>query len=992
MNTLEFLQTILPEEGWKFLALGRPDHTGLAHKAYESLELMASAIESYDRQPKLTVYHACAAYKAANFEDPKTGKVKYRGEPNWFKAKSFWADIDCGPTKAAEGKGYADKKSAAVAIISFCRKYGFPDPMLVDSGGGIHCYWPLTQPIGPNSWRKLATGFKAALDAAGLLVDPTRTADLSSVLRPVGSSNKKPGRDVRAVKVRSSANPCTPGLFADAVAKAMQGLQVQAAPTRRYDAHLNDDLTAHLGPTIESSAREVADHCAQVGAMRDTQGDVNYEHWRGVIGVIKHCVEGYELAVEWSERRGETGHSNTDVMTRYESWSAGPATCAFFQGCNPTGCGDCQYKGKITSPIQLGRVMPEPQEQVVDVQPESEEAPVESFTVPAMPSGYSWASNRMLRFIPDKDGVLQQYAFCSTLFYPIQRIRKPDGTFAFTLRMHLPDQRVRDFEVDTAALAGASDTLKALGKYELLPTNNKDATMHLTAYIRDSVQKLMHEQREVDTLAHYGWREDMSGFLLGDRLYCKDGAVRRVYIGGSAVEHKAAFPEPRGTLAGYSEAVNFVYNREGSAPVQYAFCSAYGSLLTPFGEDSYNGILMCIVSPKSGRGKTTVGAAARYGLGDVQKMTFAGRSGSTWMARWAILGAFRNIPVVFDEMTDMEASQFSEMAYTISQGSDKARLTSAGGKVGFAERNMWAQSPDLTANEDMLAKLAQHNANTQAEAMRVMQINFGRYEVPIISPSELVSRALEQMRDNMGNAGDVFVRYMVANQDRVRSLFRSYEKTLSSMLPESEYRFYRNHAACTLTAAKLLVELGIVDFDLEVLEAFTHKLLRDQIDLVKAGNTTSPSDAVNRLVRDMSSRIIVTAGYRDLRTDARGPEDSLSRITGTPCGRRVLGSVNPNSTERIDPKVVGKLFMAKKEFNDWCAKNRIEPKEIIEHCRTVGWLVHWPEKFNIGRGTAHSTGACSVYAFDFHAMEGAVEKTSGPSVVDKEVHAVSSSH
>jgi hypothetical protein len=104
----------------------------------------------------------------------------------------------------------------------------------------------------------------------------------------------------------------------------------------------------------------------------------------------------------------------------------------------------------------------------------------------------------------------------------------------------------------------------------------------------------------------------------------------------------------------------------------------------------------------------------------------------------------------------------------------------------------------------------------------------------------------------------------------------------------------------------------------------------------------------------------------------------------------VLGSASPSSTEKVDPKVVGKLFVAKKEFNDWCSKNRIEPKEVIEHARTVGWLVPWSEKFNLGRGTPFSTGACSCFVFDFNAMEGTSEKTSGPVLVDTTQSVVSS--
>ena len=995
MDTLTFLKTILPEDGFKFVGLSRAGGSGIAHKAYESLELMASAIDSYDKQTNLTVYHACASYKEPSYETVVNGetKRKYRGEPNWFRAKEFWADIDCGDVKAAEGKGYATKRDAAVAILGFCRAHGFPDPMLVDSGGGIHCYWPLTQPIGPNSWRTMASGFKSSLAAAGLLVDPTRTADLSSVLRPVGSHNRKAGREVRAVKVVREGVVVEPKAFHAAVQAAVAKYDVlpQALISRQPVASLNDDLTAHLGPQIESSAQEIANHCNQVRVMRDTQGDVDYESWRGIIGIIKHCVEGEPLAHEWSQLRAATGHSNTDVDTRYNTWDTGPATCEHFQRCNPSGCSGCTHAGNIKSPIVLGRVLPEPAEATVNVVDETQPDATVEATVPPLPEGYEFQTDRMLRFIKDKDGVLQPYTFGHILFYPTQRIHKADGGYAFTIRMHLPDHRVRDFEVDTAAIASSSDLLKALSKYELMPSNNKDSTMHMTAYIRDSIRKLMAEQRETDTLTAFGWRDNMSGVLLGDRLYHKDGSIRKVFIGGAAADHRAAYPEPRGTLAAYSAAVNYIYNRENSQAAQYVFCNVYGSLITPFGEDSYNGALVAVNSGSSGKGKTSVWRSALYGICDANKMIFAGKEGATRNARWAIVGAHKNLPVVFDEMTDMDAAEVSSMAYTTSQGTDRARLTSSGGKVGFAEQHTWKAVVGLTANEDMHAKLAGHNANTQAEAVRMIGINFATYNVPIIDPAVEVSNAIDVMRENMGNAGHEFVKYIVTNQQKVSDLYAKIESKMSLLMPQSEYRFFRSHATCTLVAARILIDHNIVDFDYQLLEDFTVTLMTDLTAAVSKGNVTDPGEAVTRMVREMSSRILVTVGYRDVRTDARGPEESLSRLNGVAVGRRILGSPNKNSGEVIDPKLVGKLFIAKKDFGDWCAKNRVEVKEVLAYAKEHKWLVKSPtDRFNIGRGTAHSTGACACYCLDFAAIEGAADKTSGPSAVNLEVAAVSS--
>ena len=86
MDALTFLKTILPEDGYKFVGLSRAGNPGIAHKAYESLELMAEAIASYDKQTNLTVYHACAAYKEPSYEAIVNGetKKKYR-ESSWAR-------------------------------------------------------------------------------------------------------------------------------------------------------------------------------------------------------------------------------------------------------------------------------------------------------------------------------------------------------------------------------------------------------------------------------------------------------------------------------------------------------------------------------------------------------------------------------------------------------------------------------------------------------------------------------------------------------------------------------------------------------------------------------------------------------------------------------------------------------------------------------------------------------------------------------------------
>ena len=77
MDTLTFLQTILPETGIKYLALFKQGLPYPLHKSYESLETMAEAVANFNRDPEYTaVYHACGSYLAPFVPVDRDGKTK----------------------------------------------------------------------------------------------------------------------------------------------------------------------------------------------------------------------------------------------------------------------------------------------------------------------------------------------------------------------------------------------------------------------------------------------------------------------------------------------------------------------------------------------------------------------------------------------------------------------------------------------------------------------------------------------------------------------------------------------------------------------------------------------------------------------------------------------------------------------------------------------------------------------------------------------------
>lgn len=962
MNTLEFFQATLPAEGTYFLALFRPGSKAPAHKAFDSLEAMAEAVAKIEQaNPTWSIYHACASYNQPFIEVEVKGEIKrkYRVGENWNKAKSFWCDIDCGEDKASEGKGYATKKEAATAIVNFCTKSGFPRPMFVDSGNGIHCYWPLSKAIPADAWVRIASALKALFAHHGLLVDPSRTADFASILRPVGSFHKKGAP--KEVVCKQLAIENDPREFAGLVKNLVTGIKVDlprpAISQEMLDA--NADILGHVSSnvSIPVSAIKIAEKCSQVAEMRDLRGDVDHEHWRGVLGIIKHCVEGEELAQEWSN--GYSGYSEQETHDKFESWNTAPATCEFFKKCNPTGCQGCEYNGKINTPMVLGRIVVKQEAEVVEAIVDGEAMEVQ---IPDFPNGYRHDNGMLIRAMKDKDNIVHEVTVSPNLFYPLYRIRKEDGTYSLKLRVHLPNQKTREVEIDTACLASPQELAKALCRYEITGSNAKDSNLHMNAYMKDFLEKLKREADEVNTMTTYGWSPNLDSFLLGDRLYHSDGTIRKVFVGGSAKRLLPAFTM-KGTVEGYSSAISHIYNRPGMEPMQYVLMAAFGSILTPLVDSQYKGLIMSIAGSDTAKGKTTVCLNGLYAFGDAQELKIAaGEKTATVNGQFGMMSTLQNVPMLLDEMTHVKPEVVSTLSMLVTNGKGKLREQVRNNNVELAAIKDFALSLYATSNEGLHGKIAEAQGNSQAEAVRVIEINIDRYPETKIDPEkediEPVRRSIER---NVGVAGDKFIRYVVTHTDEIAIKIAKNVSMLSKHITASDYRFWRWHAAATLTALEITNELGITHFSYEKLSAFVIELFISMGTSVSQQNKITPDEALNKIISSLHDRIIVTSEYRDSR-DGRGPE--YANVRGEPAGRYINGNINSK-----DQFLAGKLFICNKEFIAACKPLRVDPVVVLRYATNVGVLVPYEKKFTLGRGTNVKTGNTNVVCIDQLKLE-----------------------
>jgi hypothetical protein len=530
------------------------------------------------------------------------------------------------------------------------------------------------------------------------------------------------------------------------------------------------------------------------------------------------------------------------------------------------------------------------------------------------------------------------------------------------VRAFMPRGGYVDFEMKAEVTGSDTDARKALAAKSVNTTHGGKAPMHLNAYLKDSLAKLKADVDQMNTMTTFGWKNDDTTFLIGDRLYRPDGTYTRVLLNGPARDKVSSYPAPIGTLAAYSDAVNEVYARVGMEPLQYAFCSGYGSILAPFStEENYRGLLFAVTGAATAKGKTTVAHASLYGFGDARANTHA--KNGTENSRYKLMGAHNNLAILFDEFTDMSPKELSEWAYSTSEGREKDRLGSGANRQGFSEVVQWAMSPFVTANTDLYARLAQHRNNTHAESARILQISIDNYDIPQLGTKQ-VSDALQDMRRNRGNAGHRFIEYVVNHRSAVVKTARDLAVKLADEVEDVKYRLWRAHATCTLTAAKILIDLGIVAFDFDRLYDFTLDLLKGTVSTVESRNATDPESAVHAMIHALSPFIFDSPGYVDVRSK-RSVKMHLNMSTKEIAGRSI------GSAEGTPKKLANKVIVVGAAFEKWCADNGVNSHATRVAAHRLGLLdAVEPEEVNVTMGTDVVPFRRVCLIFDQEALAG----------------------
>ena len=125
METKIFLEKALAEDGLYCIFATNTRTDRRVQKFFTSLD-DATALDNQG----FNVYFALSTFN----------KINSRKVDNVKNIKSFFLDLDCGPTKE-----FPTQQDAISALKEFCRVNSLPRPTVINSGRGVHVYWILKE-------------------------------------------------------------------------------------------------------------------------------------------------------------------------------------------------------------------------------------------------------------------------------------------------------------------------------------------------------------------------------------------------------------------------------------------------------------------------------------------------------------------------------------------------------------------------------------------------------------------------------------------------------------------------------------------------------------------------------------------------------------------------------------------------------------------------------------------------------------------------------
>lgn len=934
MTDFDLISTVQPDDGWYAML-------GLRGSTKDLKQSLVATREEFDALVEKYVAEGYDCYfGVAKYEEGKGGRVK----ENVRALKSFFIDIDCGEAKAKENPktgrpdGYIDQDAGLAALESFCELVGIPMPTLVNSGGGIHAYWALTEAVTRQQWEPVAARLRSLCNTHNFYVDNVNF-EVARVLRVPDTYNFKydPPAKVQALE------------FAPAVdfKEFSDILGVEDEPFERTEKKKRlTKLGQTLADSTEASFTKImirsdkGTGCAQLLDCYVSRETLSEPRWFNALSVAKFCSDK-DKAIHLIS----SGHPDYDreEVERKIQHIAGPHSCEKFEINNPGGCDGCPHKGRFTGPIALGKelIVASPEDNIIVEEAENDEGEIfdTHHTVPSYPEPFYRGKGGGIWYMEPGDEA-EPICIYENDLYVDRRMEDPVKGDVVILKLHLPKDGVREFTVTNMELTEPREVRKILAsKGVICPGKKFDL---LLRYLYMVIQDMQGQGSAERMRLQFGWADKDSKFIVGDREITKDGVFHSPP--SSTTKHIAEHMQPCGTLEDWQEVFN-LYNKEGLEGHAFAALTAFGAPLFKF--LGQNGGIINVIHPSSGTGKTTILRMANSVFGDPDRLS--ANWSDTINAKIMRLGIMNNIAFTVDELTNTSPEDFSTLVYSMSQGRGKDRLMSSTNEMR-ANITSWATMSLGSSNASFYEKMTLKKNNPDGEMMRLLEYKIDYSDA--IPADEAKHMFDHQLKNNYGHAGDIYAEWLVGNlEEAIDTALKIQRKIDKELRLTQRERFWSAFAAANLAGGLIATKsLGLIDYPMRRLYSWVITLITELKEQV-----APPPQNMSMVLADYIHRNIHSTLVIDDKIDNRnGGMDNMQAAPIQEPTRGLLMRFEP------DTKL---LYVAAKPFKDDCITYQINYKELLQNLKDQGVYKETRNK-RLSKGMKVASPAVHCLIFD----------------------------
>ena len=945
-------------------------------KFFASLDQADAYIDSLLEQGR-EVYFGTPAF----VDDTKQASVS-----NIAYHRSFFVDIDCGATKP-----YKTKNEGIKALYAFCTHVGLPIPTLVDSGNGIHAYWFLTENVPYDLWKPVGINLKEKTQEFGFHADSSVTGDGARILRVPDTFNTKDPLKKKSVVIRNVSEPISFADFSDSIPPAISHSNLastdeltkslmsngEQSPSkfeiilRKSHKYVTNQekvktiVTDKEGNEEVSFKNKIFERCAGCPQILDAyknRATLEEPMWWAVLSIAKACTDGDEYIHIIS--KGHPGYSEALTESKADRFK-GPRTCLYFQQIAPDGCKGCIHKGKITSPIQLGKYteLATPTDNILeDIVHDGLKQNVTMEAPHAYPYGWARrATGGVVKLsIENQDDEEASNEQAEDVIYENdlwvkKRLDDPHCSGSSVQVVHVASQglnepkKVIEFIMPLTDISKRDRCQEILAFHGVYKAISPRSLGLLQQYFMDWIEMLEKKAGKPEQArAQFGWHDDNTCFVMGNREIAQGKGI--LFSPTSAVADEITpLYQRMGTLEVWKSIAN-LYAKKGNEARAFVLFLGFGAPLYNF--LNMGSMTVHLTNSASGVGKTTAQKMAGSIWGHPEDTLMLNKD--TVNAKFHRFGVLRHLPLLIDEITNMDPDKLSDFVFDISQNKGKERMSSHTNTLR-KNKTSWDTIAITSGNNSLYDTLKSHRTSVEGEMYRIMELAIDGDESMTKEESDVWYERL--LPENYGMAGEVYMEYVVENLPAVIKRMNEVQKEFDKRAGfKSKARFYSACCAAAFTGAEISKKLGLHDIDVGSIMKWGVKTLGTIQDTVKECSSDDSMAVLGRFLNEHNRNVLVVNGgsvtINDVILNERPTKEAMGAL---------VVRVEPDSNH---------MFIAKSVLEKWCAERRVPVRSFYTDIENKGIVISLKTRKRLAENTESAGVPVPVLWLDTTKLSG----------------------